>query len=98
MQGMCKLLSSAMLSNPNSHGGCTTRPDRQKCRPLEQRKIYSKGHLRGMGDSCLKDLNVHHGFIGKMWGEGCSVGHGFLNLGEQHLVAFRGSSKSKSFL
>ena len=76
MQGMCKLLSSAMLSNPNSHGGCTMRPDRQKRRPLEQRKIYSKGHLRGMGDSCLKDLNVHHGFhgfLGKIWGEGCSV-------------------------
>ena len=32
------------------------------------------------------------------WAEGCSVGHGFLNLGEQHLMAFRGSSKSKSFL
>ena len=76
MQGLCKLLSSAMFSNPNSHGGCTVRPDKQKCRPLEQRKIDSNGQLRGMGDLFLKDLNVHHGFqgfIGKTWDEGYSV-------------------------
>ena len=66
-----------MLLNASSWALCTVRPNKQKCRSLEQRKVYCRPSKENRW-FVLKRPELPDGFqgevfIGKIWGAGCRV-------------------------
>ena len=75
-----------MLSNPSSCAQHTVRPNKQKCRSLEQQKGYCRAKRGEQVALAQKHPELPDGFwekvvIGKIWGEGCRCVTFFWSVG-----------------